>query len=238
MHPMELTNIFSADVLYNLARGPFVWISLVLCVVGTTVRTLQLISLTNVEKRDVRIQGIAAIKQKTRQNFSIRDLFRFFSDLKLTIIGTSPVTIVVSCVFHLCLIIIPIFLLAHNILIKEAVGFSLFSFSERFTDRLTFVFLICAAYFLIRRVFLPRLRAISSAYDYVILLITTAPFLTGYLVYYQVFDYKTMIILHMLTGEFMLIAIPFTKIYHMVFFFIGRFVLINQHTLGRGSRTW
>ncbi len=47
---MELTNIFSADVLYNLARGPFVWISLVLCVVGTTVRTLQLISLTNVKK--------------------------------------------------------------------------------------------------------------------------------------------------------------------------------------------
>ena len=42
----------------------------------------------------------------------------------------------------------------------------------------------------------------------------------------------------MLTGELMLIAIPFTKIYHMVFFFIGRFVLIHQHTLGKGSRTW
>jgi len=235
---MELTNILSADVIYDLARGPFVWISLVLCIVGTMVRTLQLISLTKVEKRNIRIRRIAAKNQKSNQNFSARDIFRFFSDLKLTIIGTNPVTIVVSCMFHLCLIITPIFLLAHNILIKEAIGFSLFSFSERFTDRLTFVFLICAIYFLVRRVFLPRLRVISSVYDYIILVVTTAPFLTGYLVYSQMFDYKTMIILHMLAGELMLIAIPFTKIYHMVFFFIGRFVLINQHTLGRGSRTW
>ncbi len=238
MHPMELTNILSADVIYDLARGPFVWMSLVLCIVGTMVRTLQLISLTKVEKRNIRIQRPAAIKQKSNQNFSAKNLSRFFSDLKLTIIGTSPVTIVVSCMFHLCLIITPIFLLAHNILIEEAVGFSLFSFSEHFADRLTFIFLICAAYFLIRRVFLPRLRAISSVYDYIILAVTTAPFLTGYLVYDQVFDYKIMIILHMLAGELMLIAIPFTKIYHMFFFFIGRFVLIHQHTLGKGSRTW
>lgn len=235
---MELTNILSADVIYNLARGPFVWISLVLCIVGTILQTIHLISLTKVEKRNIRIQRIEPIKQKSSQNFSAKDLSRFLSDLKLTIIGTSPVTIVVSSIFHLCLIITPIFLLAHNILIEEAFGFSLFSFSERFTDRLTFIFLICAAYFLIRRIFLPRLRAISSVCDYVILLVTTAPFLTGYLVYYQVFDYKIMIILHMLTGELMLIAIPFTKIYHMVFFFIGRFVLIHQHTLGKGSRTW
>jgi nitrate reductase gamma subunit len=235
---MELINILSADVIYDLARGPFVWMSLVLCIVGTILRTIQLISLTKVEKRNIRIQRIAPIKQKSPKSFSLKDLSRLLSNLKLTIIGTSPVTIVVSSIFHLCLVITPIFLLAHNILIKEAVGFSLFSFSERVTDRLTFIFLICAAYFLIRRVFLPRLRAISSFNDYVILFITTAPFLTGYLVYYQVFDYKIMIILHMLAGELMLIAIPFTKIYHMVFFFIGRFVLIHQHTLGKGSRTW
>lgn len=235
---MELTNILSVEVIYDLARGPFVWMSLLLCIVGTMVRTIQLISLTKIEKRNIRIQRIAPIKQKSYQNFSLKNFSRFLSNLKLTIIGTSPVTIVVSCIFHLCLFITPIFLLAHNILIKKTVGFSLFSFSECFTNGLTLTFLICAAYFLVRRIFLPRLRAISSVYDYVILLITTAPFLTGCLVYYQVLDYKTFIILHMLTGELMLIAIPFTKIYHMVFFFIGRFVLIHQHTLGKGSRTW
>ncbi|MBW2603403.1 MAG: hypothetical protein JRE28_03660 [Deltaproteobacteria bacterium] len=230
--------MLTMDVIYNLARGPLVWISLAVCIVGTIVRTIHVISLTKVEKRNIRIQPMGSVKQKPHRNFSLKDVARFFSNLKLTIIGTSPSTIVVSCIFHICLVITPFFLLAHNILIKEAIGFSLFSISERFTNNLTFIFLVCATYFLIRRIFLPRLRAISSAYDYIILFISTAPFLTGFIAYYQVLDYKTFIILHMLTGELMLMAIPFTKIYHMVFFFIGRFVLINQHTLGKGSRTW
>ncbi len=59
---MELTHILSADVIYDLARGPFVWMSLVLCIVGTIIRTLQLISLTNVEKRNIRIRRIASTK--------------------------------------------------------------------------------------------------------------------------------------------------------------------------------
>ena len=235
---MELNNIITIDMVYNLARGPFVWMSLAVCIVGTAVRTFRFLSLTKVEERNIRIPRIAPLKPKSSRNFSFEHLSRSFSNLKLAIIGISPVTIVVSCVFHLCLIITPIFLLAHNILMKDAIGISLFSFSERFTDRLTLLFLLCAAYFLIRRICLPRMRAISSAYDYIILFITIAPFLTGVLVYYQVFDYKPFIILHMLAGELMLIAIPFTKIYHMIFFFFGRFVLINQHTLGRGSRTW
>jgi len=236
---MEPSGILSTNVIYNLARGPFVWISLVLCITGTMVRTIHLILMTNALKGNIRIQRYAPpTKQKSIRDFSSNQLSRFLSSLKLTIFGTSPLTIIISCIFHLCLFIIPIFLLAHNILMEEAIGFSLLSFSERFSNWLTFIFLICSFYFLIRRIFLPRVRAISSLYDYIVLFITTAPFLTGCLAYYQVFDYETFIILHMLTGELMLIAIPFTKIYHMVFFFIGRFVLIHQHTFGKGTRTW
>lgn len=235
---MALFNIFSTDAIYNLAKGPFVWASLVLCMVGIILRTIQFISLTKVEQRNTRIRKIPSINQQFARKFTLNRIFRYFSKLKLTIWGSSPATILVSSIFHLCLIITPVFLLAHNILIEESTGFSLFSFSERFTNWLTFIFLICAAYFLFRRILLPRVRAITSVYDYFILFITTAPFLTGCLAYYQVFDYKTIIILHMLTGELLLIAIPFTKIYHMVFFFFGRFVLVNQHTLGKGSRTW
>ncbi len=152
MNYMELTHMLSADVIYNLARGPFVWISLSSVL---SAPWFEPFSSYPYKRRKNRYRISECGHKQMSQNFSIKDLFRFFSDLKLTIIGTSPVTIVVSCIFHLCLIITPIFLLAHNILIQEAVGFSLFSFSERFTDRLTFVFLICAAYFLIRRVFCP-----------------------------------------------------------------------------------
>ena len=57
----------------------------------------------------------------------------------------------------------------------------------------------------------------TNASDFGILAIVTAPFLTGLLAYYQVFDARVMTILHMLAGETMLIAIPFTRLSHMIF---------------------
>jgi hypothetical protein len=45
-------------------------------------------------------------------------------------------------------------------------------------------------------------------------------------------------ILHMLFGELMLITIPFTKLIHMIFFFLNRFLIVNEHTLGKGSRVY
>ena len=98
--------------------------------------------------------------------------------------------------------------------------------------------LICGAYFLGRRLFLARVRAITTAYDYLILLIAIAPFLTGYFAYHQWFDYDAVMTLHILAGEVMLITIPFTKLGHMLFFFLYRFFIGNEYSFVPGSRTW
>ncbi len=58
-------------------------------------------------------------------------------------------------------------------------GCSLWSLHESLTDGLTIVVLICVAFFMMRRIFLARVRAITSFYDYVVLLIAAGPFLTG-----------------------------------------------------------
>jgi nitrate reductase gamma subunit len=158
--------------------------------------------------------------------------------LRHTVLSKSPVTILVSVVFHLCLFMAPLFLFAHQMLIKRSMGFGLFSFPDPATHLMTILFLLCACFFLIRRTLLARVRMITSIGDYLILVLTSLPFLTGILAYYQFYDYRTMMVLHMLSGELMLMTAPFTKVFHMVFFFMGRFVLINQHTLGRGSRVW
>jgi nitrate reductase gamma subunit len=94
-------------------------------------------------------------------------------------------------------------------------------------------------FFLLRRLFLNRVRAISTPYDYLVLLIATAPFVTGFLAFHHLFDYDTVIVLHILAGEIMLMAVPFTKLVHMPYFFINRFVLVHENTLGAGgSRIW
>jgi nitrate reductase gamma subunit len=141
-------------------------------------------------------------------------------------------------VFHVFLILTPILLLGHNILLDQSWGVSLWSLPESVTDILTLAFLVCVAFFLGRRLFLARVRVITTAYDYLILLIAAAPFLTGYLAYHQWFNYHAVMTLHILAGEVMLITIPFTKLGHMLFFFLYRFLIGNEYSFARGARTW
>jgi nitrate reductase gamma subunit len=155
-----------------------------------------------------------------------------------TLLGKNPVMAIVSVVFHSILFIAPLLALGHSLLIYESWGLSLPSLPDGLIDVLTIIFLACAFFFLMRRVVIPRVQSISSAYDYLVLFLTAFPFLTGFFAYHQWFDYKTVITLHMLAGEAMLIAIPFSKIGHMVFFFFARMLMGGEYGVWRGNRTW
>ena len=138
--------------------------------------------------------------------------FFLFCSLNGTLWKTDPLVTIVTSVFHVFLIGVPIFLLGHNLLLDQSWGLRLWSLPESMTDVFTLVVLICLAFFLARRLFLARVRAITTLYDYVILLIAVAPFLTGYFAYHQWFHYETVMTIHILAGEVMLITIPFTKL--------------------------
>jgi nitrate reductase gamma subunit len=156
----------------------------------------------------------------------------------MTLWKTDPVMTATTFIFHIFLFLIPPFLLGHTILLDEAWGISLWSFPESFADGLTWIPILCGAFFLSRRVFVRKVQAITTAYDYAALLITIAPFLTGTFAYHQYFDYETTIFLHIVSGEVMLITIPFTKLGHMLFFFLYRFFMGSEYSFGRGTRTW
>jgi hypothetical protein len=47
-----------------------------------------------------------------------------------------------------------------------------------------------------------------------------------------------MIFLHILSGEIMLITLPFTRLGHMIFFFLYRFMIGSEYSFARGTRTW
>jgi nitrate reductase gamma subunit len=145
---------------------------------------------------------------------------------------------IVSFLFHLCLFAVPVFTLAHNLLLRESWGISFFSLPDRLIDTLTVIVLLGALFFLVRRLVVPRVRAVSTLNDHLVLFITAAPFLTGLMAYHQWGDYRTIVTLHILAGELMLIAIPFTKLGHMVFFFFARIFLGSEFSFWRGNRTW
>jgi nitrate reductase gamma subunit len=149
------------------------------------------------------------------------------------------VTSIAVWLFHACLLAVPIFLLGHNILWDERWGISWWTFSEMTTDYLTLLLFAAAIVLILRRMVLPDVKIVTTAYDYLLLVIAIAPFATGYFAYHQwLLDYKTMLIIHILCGEIMLVAIPFTKLGHMVLFFFTRAHIGSEMGQRRGAKTW
>jgi len=138
-------------------------------------------------------------------------------------------------VFHIGLLITPIFLQGHNLLLKERWGFSLPVLPEALADGLTIAMLVAALFILLRRVALPEVRILTKPYDLLLLLIAVAPFFTGFMAYHQAGDYKFWLILHILCGEIMLVAIPLTKLSHFLLFFLSRAQLGMDFGVKRGG---
>jgi nitrate reductase gamma subunit len=219
--------------MYDFIRGPLISIAFVIFILGLILQLVQFFKLTKKKEWVYPPLEIKSEKKSARQWVD-----SCLASLNGTLWKTDPLITIVTSVFHVFLIVVPIFLLGHNILLDHSWGLSLWSLPESITDVLTLVVFICVAFFLARRLFLARVRTITTLYDYVILLIAVAPFLTGYFAYHQWFNYDAVMTLHILTGEVMLITIPFTKLGHMVFFFLYRFLIGNEYSFAKGARAW
>jgi nitrate reductase gamma subunit len=217
----------------DFIRGQLISIALIIFILGLIFQLIQFFKLTRKKEWVYPPLEIKSEKKSAGQWIS-----SCFDSLNGTLWKTDPLVTIVTSVFHVFLIGVPIFLLGHNLLLDQSWGLRLWSLPESMTDVLTLVVLICLAFFLARRLFLARVRAITTLYDYVILLIAVAPFLTGYFAYHQWFHYETVMTIHILAGEVMLITIPFTKLGHMLFFFLYRFFIGNEYSFAKGARAW
>ena len=223
--------------MYEFASGPLVWISVFRFVAGLVYRVVTLFRLT--EKKAVVTCTLTVPKDKPAPSISAEDRkLQTIARFQNIVLGKHPIMAIVSGVFHFCLFVAPVFLMAHNLILRSSLGIRLPSLPDVLVDVLTLVVLGCAVFFLIRRIAVPKVAAISCGNDYGVLLIAAVPFLTGFMAYHQLFDYKTVLTRHVLTGELMLIAIPFTKVGHMVFFFFTRLTMAGEYCLGQGTRTW
>jgi len=217
----------------DFIRGQLISIALIIFILGLIFQLIQFFKLTRKKEWVYPPLEIKSEKKSAGQWIS-----SCFDSLNGTLWKTDPLVTIVTSVFHVFLIGVPIFLLGHNLLLDQSWGLRLWSLPESMTDVFTLVVLICLVFFLARRLFLARVRAITTLYDYVILLIAVAPFLTGYFAYHQWFHYETVMTIHILAGEVMLITIPFTKLGHMLFFFLYRFFIGNEYSFAKGARAW
>ena len=223
--------------MYDFVRGPLMWLSSIIFISGIIYRTVQLFVLTR--KKETLLCTKKKVKKTEQKKYSSEEQkFKLLLAFQNSLIGKNPIMAIVSSIFHACLFITPIFAAGHALSLYESWGFSFITLPDNLIDLLTIIFLACALFFLMRRIVIPRVKSISTPYDYLLLFITAAPFITGFYAYHQYFDYKTVITLHILAGELMLIVMPFTKLGHMVFFFFIRILIGSENSFGKGKRVW
>lgn len=218
--------------MYELARGPLVWVAVILFLGGIGYRIAQLFRLT--KKKERAYCPTLSVRQDSPEERKLRPILF----LQNSLLGRHPVMAIVALVFHGCILGVIVFTRAHNVLLRESWGISFVSLPDRVIDVMTVVVLLGALFFFVRRLVVPRVRAVSTLQDHLVLFLATAPFLTGLIAYHQWADYRTMVTAHMLAGELMLAAIPFTKLGHMVFFFFARTLFGSEFGLWRGRRVW
>ncbi|MBW2173409.1 MAG: nitrate reductase [Deltaproteobacteria bacterium] len=216
--------------MYEFVTGPLAWIAFLVFIIGMTVKVISTIRLTS--KKD------KVVFNHFSWGWSFRSIYHWLIPFGSRSMREKPVMTIAVFVFHIGLLAVPIFLLGHAIMWDERWGISWWSFSEMTTDYITLLMIAAALFLLVRRIVSPEVKIVTTGSDYLLLAIATAPFITGYMAYHQWFDYKTILIIHILCGEIMLIAIPFTKLSHMILFFLTRAHIGSEFGQRRGAVTW
>ncbi|MCK5230707.1 MAG: hypothetical protein KAR13_10610 [Desulfobulbaceae bacterium] len=217
--------------MYEILTGPVLWGTFIIFGVGVVLRVL-----LYVKGLDWKIDRVTyGVNTSYGVKGAIKSVFSWLIPFGTRNWRANPVMTTAVFVFHFGLLFTPVFLLAHNMMLTERWGFSLWTISESFADYLTIAVLISAVYMVLRRIALPEVRIITTFYDYLILLIAVAPFVTGFMARYQFSDYQFWLLAHIISGEIMLIAIPFTKLSHFVLFFCSRAQLGMDFGIKRGG---
>jgi nitrate reductase gamma subunit len=170
--------------------------------------------------------------------YSLRSLLHWLTPFAATNWRKQPLLTVVTFVFHICLLVTPIFLLSHIVLWDESWNLRWWALPDGLADIMTVLVIIGGVYFLIRRLTRPEVQFVTDWTDYMLLAMVTAPFITGFIAYHQWFGVQWMTILHMVSGEILLAAMPFTRLVHMLFAPFTRAYMGSEFGKVRHARDW
>jgi len=121
--------------------------------------------------------------------------------------------------FHVSIMLVPLFLAGHIALWERATGLSWPALPNSLADALTVAAAVTAALLVLERASARDSRHLRRFQDYALPLIIAVPFVSGFLVMHpgwNPFSYEAALLVHVLSGDFLLIVIPLTKLSHMI----------------------
>ncbi|MCG8641720.1 MAG: hypothetical protein MI862_18460 [Desulfobacterales bacterium] len=218
--------------MHDFLTGTFFWLSLGICLVGMLVRFIMYFRGLNWQLDRVAYKEYPVLGAKG----AWRSIYKWLIPFGTYGWRKQPVMTLAFFGFHLGAVLVPLCLLGHNLFLQEKIGISFFTISNTFANILSWTAVISLSFLLLRRLVLPEVRIMTDLHDYLVLLISLAPFVTGLMARYQVGDYSFWLNMHIFCGEILLIAIPFTKLSHVFLFFASRAQIGMDFGIKRGGQ--
>lgn len=216
--------------LYNFVTGPLAWVAFILFFGGIVYQITSRVILARAK------DGV--VFEYWNLYYALRSILHWICPFASTNSRRHPVLTVVTFVFHLALLAAPLFLFAHITLVNEAFGLSWWFLPDGLADVLTLLVIAACIFFAVRRQVQPDVRYLSTGSDYAVLFMVAAPFVSGFWAYHQWPGYPVVTILHIVSGEILLAAIPFTRLSHMFFFPLTRGYIGSEFGGVRMARDW
>ena len=200
--------------LLSWARGPGLQWATIIFVAGVVIRLLEILLLG-------RKANLAEAKGS-----------EFTSGLKTIVTRTVPdrttfrrsgVTIVAGYVFHIGMFVAFLFFAPHILFVRDLVGLSWPALPTPVVDAFAVISIIAMLAVLINRLSNKVMRYLTGFEDILTWLVTFLPLLTGYLAFHRIgTTAPTLLAIHLLSVELLLVVFPFTKLMHTFTLFLAR----------------
>ena len=201
----------------EFARGPLFVATFLFMVLGLSrhvlLRTLAVVSaLRRTPKKDVPWKKV--FRKTAGWVVPVQHVYR-----------AAPVLSVASILFHIAILVVPVFLADHVFLWARGVGITLPALGAGTADFLSMLAILSGTFLFLFRVVNRTARDMSGFPDYALLVVVVVPFLTGWFAAHpesSPLAYPTMMLLHVLSAELTFVLLPFTKLAHVVLYFFDR----------------
>jgi nitrate reductase gamma subunit len=124
-----------------------------------------------------------------------------------------------SFLFHVGLLVVPVFLYAHIQLWKTGTGISWPALPKEWADGLTLMVILTGVALVTARIAYSQSRSISRFQDVLLPGLIVFSFISGYIAAHPAinpFSYQGILLVHVLSSNFILLVLPFSKLTHMV----------------------
>lgn len=215
---------------YLLVSGPLAWAAWTIFVLGSIYKIWSTLSFA--KKKDQVLLNYVSFK------YGMRSIINWSIPFNTVNMRLNPIFTAVAFLFHIGFFVLLILVSAHQIMIKEGFGIGWITIPDFMADILAFAVIGACVFFAVRRVIRPEVSYVTDWTDFALLALVAAPFVTGVLAYHQFGGYMPMIVLHMLSAELLLVAIPFTRLSHMLLAPLTRAYIGSEFGMVRHVKDW